>query len=51
MQEGLKLVRIEFGRDGDILIKFFSKRSKADTYIESNSNVYMLHCGIKWWDG
>ena len=46
MQEGLKLVRIEFGRDGDILIRFFSKRSKAVTHIASIPNGYMLHCGI-----
>ena len=35
MQEGLKLVRLEYGTDGDILIRFISKWSKVDTHVSS----------------
>ena len=35
MQEGLKFVRLEYGKDGDILIRFFSKWGKVDSEVSS----------------
>jgi len=41
MQEGLKLVRVEYGNDGDILIRFISKRSKVDTHVSNIENLIL----------
>lgn len=35
MQEGLRFVRVEFGRDADLLIRFISNWGKVDTHVSS----------------
>ena len=35
MQEGLRLVRVQYGNDGDILIRFISKWGKIDTHVSN----------------
>jgi hypothetical protein len=41
MQEGLKLVRLEYGTDGDILIRFVSKYGKVDTHVSSVEDLIL----------
>jgi hypothetical protein len=41
MREGLRLVRLEYGADGDILIRFISKWSKVDTEVSSIEDLIL----------
>jgi len=41
MQEGLRLVRVEYGNDGDILIRFISKWGKVDTQVSSIEDLIL----------
>ena len=41
MREGLKLVRVEHGIDGDILIRLISKWGKVDTHVSSIEDLIL----------
>lgn len=41
MQEGLKLVRVEHGKEGDILIRLISKYGKVDTHVSSIEDLIL----------
>ena len=41
MQEGLKFVRLEYGKDGDILIRFVSKWGKVDIQVSDIENLIL----------
>ena len=41
MQEGLRLVRVEYGNDGDILIRFISKRGKVDSHVSNIEDLIL----------
>jgi len=41
MQEGLRLVRVEYGKEGDILIRFISKHGKVDTHVSSIEDLIL----------
>ena len=41
MQEGLRLARVEYGKEGDILIRFISKWGKVDTHVSSIEDLIL----------
>ncbi len=41
MREGLKLVRVEHGIDGDILIRLISKWGKVDSHVSSIEDLIL----------
>jgi len=41
MQEGLRLARVEYGKEGGILIRFISKWGKVDTHVSSIEDLIL----------
>jgi len=41
MQEGIRFLRVEFGRDADLLIRFISKWGKVDTHVSSIEDLIL----------
>ncbi|UCD88824.1 MAG: hypothetical protein JSW04_10205 [Desulfobacterales bacterium] len=41
MQEGIRLVRVECGNEGNIFIRFISKFGKVDTHVSSIEDLIL----------
>jgi len=41
MQEGLRLARVEYGKEGGILIRFISKWGKVDAHVSSIEDLIL----------